>query len=325
MSKNIVIITEKPGISRHISPVAVELNPSSNITFVHTLAIGLYDFKYPRNLKMHDFPIILKPQWKPRNLEGNACKPHQMIKGELVAMNLTIQQVFANADKIIFALPPDRTGIHAFQVLLSQCCSEVVLNQRIQAVVFHTLSAKDIKSAFERNDSTEDAWFINGYKEAEAKKHFDYNFNVNSAVIFGEVLTTVGVDRSKFILSKYGLVILYYLRSVKQILDDELLSRMCNKWVGTGKYQGGNVGSVISRWEIIHQMIDVGLVKYDGRYLKLAEKGELFLSKLHPDCCDLDLPFRLDLWFNEGLTSIPKIDKYIRTLFGKQKRLFNKI
>lgn len=58
--------------------------------------------------------------------------------------------------------------------------------------------------------------------------------------------------------------------------------------------------------------------------LKPTALGETFLSALHPDCEDRDLAGRLHLWCEEGLASArPKIDRYIRTFFGKQMRFLS--
>jgi hypothetical protein len=44
------------------------------------------------------------------------------------------------------------------------------------------------------------------------------------------------------------------------------------------------------------------------------------LNRLHPDCEDPDLPFRLHAWCEAGAAAKPAIDRYIKTFFGKQKR-----
>lgn len=324
MSKNIVIVIDKASQACNLHPIASSLYPNSAITFVSTLEFGLYDFKYPRHLKMHDFPITLNPEWKERHFIDGAIKACQVVDRKVVAIKDPIESVLNNANEVICAVSPDRTGIHAFMTLISHCCGDKAYNG-MKALMIPITTKKAITGAFREDLSTQDEWFVKKYEEAKIKKYFDYNFNLNSAVIFGQVLSNVKILRSNFILSKNGLVILYYLKSVNQIQSEELLSKMSGQWIGTGKYQNGSVGSVISKWEIIFQLIDVGLVKYENGILSLSDKGELFLSQLHPDCCDLDLPFRIEAWCKDFANAGPRIDRYIRTIFGKQKKFFNKL
>ena len=52
--------------------------------------------------------------------------------------------------------------------------------------------------------------------------------------------------------------------------------------------------------------------------------GRAFLEKLHPDCEDPDLPFRLSEWQHDPATGHAKAQRYLRTWFGKQKRFMNR-
>lgn len=48
--------------------------------------------------------------------------------------------------------------------------------------------------------------------------------------------------------------------------------------------------------------------------------GAVTLSHLHPDCQDMDLPGRMNEWQNQWPASRGKIERYLRTFFGKQLR-----
>lgn len=54
--------------------------------------------------------------------------------------------------------------------------------------------------------------------------------------------------------------------------------------------------------------------------LGLTAQGEAFLSALHPDCEDADLPFRLRQWEASWPVSRPSVERYLRTFFGKAAR-----
>lgn len=325
MSKKIVIVTDKVHYSKDLLPAALKFFPNCEIYFVHIFSIGLYEFAYPKNLKMKDFPIVAQPKWKSRDL-GDA--PHTVCKAtgsELVPTGLCVQATLASADEIVCAVLPERTGVHAFKTLILHCCGEEAYNSKIRVASTYSRSEKGLYDAFENGGTTHDEWFVKEHERAEVKRYFEYNFNLNSAVIFGQALDRVGVDRSKFILSKNSLVVLYYLRKIDQIGDIDYLRLMRGNWVGTGKHQNGWVGSIPTQSTIIFQLIDVGLVSSEDRYYKISEKGRTLLTLLHPDCCDLDLPFRLETWCQTGLSVLPSIDRYIKTVFGKQKRFLNKI
>lgn len=320
----IVIVTDKPIGSRIIFPIANKYFKDSEITFIHTLTIGHFDFKYPKNLKMRDFPILLEPEWKVRNVESKILKPLQMVDGELLPINASIKEVISNADEIVFACYPDRSEIFSFQILLTEYCDNATLERPQKAVWISNRTECSVKMAFESQRHTHEMWFQKSYAEAQIKKYFDFNFNVNSSAIFGLVFDHIGLDRSKFILSKFSLVVLYFIRKTVSIKNSDLFMIMHEQWKGTGKFPTGTLGSITSRHEIVHQLINMNLLLDESGYLSLSGVGERFLDHLHPDCCDLDLPFRIESWMIDYENSLPKIDKYIRTVFGKQIRYFQK-
>lgn len=320
MHKRITIVTDKPSVSRSIAQIASKKYPHAEITFVHTLGLGLYWFNYPKQIKMDEVPFIQQPQWKLRQIETNAVKVLEIRGDEFVFSNHGVKETLNRADEIICAVDFDPTGVHAFQTLIAQSCGEEALKRPMKVVQLYAFTEQLITEAFDKNFSNKDDLFMALYEQAKIKRYFEFNFNVNSAVLFGRALGNVGIDRSAFILSKYSLAILYYLKNIDHLFLDEMLNRMHGKWEGTGKYQKGSIGSVTSRAEMISKLIDIGLLDLNDKNISLSIKGRDFLSKLHPDCCDLDLPFRIDLWCKEGNTAYPKINRYIRTLFGKQKK-----
>lgn len=325
MCKNLVIVTEKVNHSQFIATFATKLFPNCNVHFIQILSIGLYDFKYPRHLKMRDFPVVKAVEWKLRYEEiGFGNRVFLLVNNGLKPTHLSIEETLKTADEIVCALVPERTLIHSFKTLILNSCGKDKYHSKMRAIPINLLSEKSITQAFLSECSTEDEWFVDLYKQAKVRKYFDYNFNLNSAAIMGRALAKVGVDQGRFILSKNSLIVMYYLRQVGQIGHIDFLKIMNGNWSGTGKYQKGSIGSIASQSTILEQLNEVGLIcgLYDD--IKLSEKGESLLAELHPDCCDLDLTFRLDAWMEEGERSQPQIDRYIKTMFGKQKRFFSK-
>jgi hypothetical protein len=113
------------------------------------------------------------------------------------------------------------------------------------------------------------------------------------------------------------------------MLDGQVINLM-QKWAGTGRYParagaaGLRFGSAASRLPILDNLLGAGLLartEVDGKHaVQVSARGQELLNRLHPDCEDPDLPFRLHAWCEAGAASKPAIDRYIKTFFGKQKR-----
>lgn len=79
------------------------------------------------------------------------------------------------------------------------------------------------------------------------------------------------------------------------------------------------IGNCVSRHQILTNLNDLGLTREDPKAVVLTKLGQAFIGVLHKDCYDPHLPRRLIEWRRAGLdASKPKIDRYIKTFFGKQ-------
>lgn len=110
---------------------------------------------------------------------------------------------------------------------------------------------------------------------------------------------------------------------------------MMARWSGTGRYTQKHqvpgahrvsLGSPASMHKIIENLGMAGLLdghqesEQEPALWQISERGLALIDRLHPDCEDPDLPFRLDAWAAAGYASMPAIDRYVRTFFGKQLR-----
>ena len=87
------------------------------------------------------------------------------------------------------------------------------------------------------------------------------------------------------------------------------------------KYSG--LASPTSRYPIIQQLVQDGFLKRKNtkRHVTvITPEGERFLEQLHQGCQDPDQPYRISDWAKlpEDVAKA-KIDRYMRTFFGKQK------
>ncbi|RCT89658.1 hypothetical protein [Acinetobacter baumannii] len=326
MQKTIVYIVEKPPIARELSPYFLLKYPSDNIYIIPTLYIGLYQFNYPRGLKHTDMPFIGTPKWKPRIFEhfpNPVFEIQSNGKSVFKKSRKTPKEILNMADQIVFAADPDQSGVLAFHTLLKECLGEANAVMKRDALLLHTLAPKALQHTVNYPSNTLDDWFIHARNCGLAKSFFDYNFNTNSLILFGEILRKYGVNTNNFIMSKYTLQVLYDLLN-NSAKNEDYLKKMSSGWVGTGRYAKGQIGSVASRHAIIENLLANRLIKTIDGMFHVTPLGQVFLESLHPDCQDADLPFRINEWMLTWPDSQPKIERYIKTFFGKQKRFADK-
>lgn len=319
-----IIVTEKPSIAARLAPFLAERWPDNDTLLVCSIPYGNIRFRYPRGMSWRDFPCVSEPRyglaaweyWRPQRLA-----PDGRLTPE--AIDTT---AFRNAHEIVFANDPDATGAVSFAILLEHLDLGAKL-ATAPALCVMDLSDKGIRRALDGVASFRPA-FDGPLAAGRVKRYFDWNWNVNALAIFGEALRACGIDTQKAPpLSKYGLQLLYFLADAPKeeaMLTSRLFDHM-EHWHGTGKYAAAGaerLGSVASFAAILENLSTTGLLtKTPSRPVKLTPTGRTLLSRLHPDCRDQDLPFRLAEWGARGLDDArPAIDRYIRTYFGKQMR-----
>lgn len=335
MSQKIVYVCEKPSITKLFSEYAEQVHPHDEVYFINILTFGLHHFQYPRGLKHSDFPYLANVKMKFNESQEPLVSMKQIIlfsQREQAYFKINPYQqaidILQTADRIIFACDGDYRGVVAFHHLLKETLGEEKALQQYEAIVLMLTTAQGVRDAVDRGLTTHDDWYVSGREYGLAKQYFDYNFNLNSFAILGDALAFVGIDRARFHLSKYILQAFYFVAQHEGEFGSESeLYVGLHDWKGTGKYgpyKKYGLGSIISRTEIVLKLAESGLLEQRDRKIFLSSKGKVLLSVLHPDCCDLDLPFRIHDWCQDFEQSKPKMDRYLRTLFGKQKRYFAK-
>lgn len=334
---HILIVTDKQAASRTIAPYARAHWPSANITFVHTVPYGNFRFTYPRGLKLQDYPLVSEPRYTLNSWDTWFCPPFVMAADGTLAKGVMSRELFFDADLIVYACDPCSSDAVAFDVLMDAVFGDARALDA-PALQLNGLDQASIKRAFSEIrpfGSTYEQHLLYG----RVKFYFDWNWNTNALAILGEAQRRVGVPAEAPPLSKYALQLLYALRNEQPVKDGPLVHRMAN-WPGTGRYrhlQGRGdtrLGSAASRQQIINNLVAAGLLdrtflgmtrplgEFESRPSTLtpSERGRALLARLHPDCEDADLPFRLSAWCEQGDEAKPAIDRYIKTFFGKQKR-----
>jgi hypothetical protein len=327
---NIVIATEKPSIARELAPSVRAHWPHDTITFFNVVPYGNILHSYPRGLKVSDFPYIGRPKDKLRAWADWACKPIAMAPdGTLSPLPAASPELLKQADLIVFACDPDHTGVTGFAVLMEQ----VFGDDRAKDCPAIWLNAIDSDSVRKAVAAMTPFGLVAApsLEYGRTKRFFDWHWNTNSLAVLGVAMRLVGVPVDAPPLSKYALQLLYALRSRGAMSEGAIVQLMVS-WPGTGRYTYASntprprLGSAASYSSILENLRGAGLLtaasRGDRSYdcFQVSPVGQALLRSLHPDCEDPDLPFRLDAWCAAGAASRPAIERYIRTVFGKQSR-----
>lgn len=162
-------------------------------------------------------------------------------------------------------------------------------------------------------------------------------YQFNSQRIFWRV--TLDISLPIFWPNHSRLQFLYALRR-RGTVDFEEVCRWAREWKGTGKYQTGTTDWLRMYPSSITAPYLGARLTLNGRFdynlvaerfgpgstkVRLTDNGERFLSALHPDCEDPDMPFRVHEWcLMPREEANQRMDRYIRTFFGKQKRFMSR-
>lgn len=336
----LAIIAEKPLNVRHTAQLLPEYFP--DVDFSQTpICFPVFDwyegetnrFVLPHDLGYASLPAVGDPSYRritferargrvgPKELGGEA-KP---VSEEEAA------RYYANADVILALMDPNSSSAHLAERVLTDLIGFVPMD-RVLYPWIDSFSEVNLRNSLREMKAFED--HAARYSMAgRIKRFFDFNYLANSTPLFGAAARACDLP---FSVSKFGLQVLYHAKDSGPQSDGTRLAQM-SRWKGSGRYQASNhygLGSPVSRPAILKQLEKAGYLERTGLgrtgergsgRTQLSPKGELFLSHLHPDCRDPDLPFRIDDWMGMPEPEAQeKIGKYIRTYFGKQKRFMGK-
>lgn len=315
-----LIITEHPRVAAKLATV---IKDTPDVFILATHAINVLQFQYPTHIKWNDLPYVMNIAFKRCNLDD--CNNYkQNVGGSLTPTTLTTED-FNKFDTIIFACDPDHRGVMMFDTLIKQNLSNP--NVSIKFLFLESLSEEYLEKAW-TNQYEDTTGFMRNLNNARIKYYLDYNWNLNSHAILNKTLRSAGIDTTKT-FSKYSLQLYYWmLKHMDYNWTETKLVMNLESWYGTGKYsevQQISMGSPSSFAGIIQNLVDLKLIfKYKNNTYRLTDAGIKLSKRLHKDCCDLDLPFRIYEWSKLGFDDAqPLINRYLNTFFGKQKRYLN--
>ncbi|WP_411839821.1 hypothetical protein [Paracoccus sp. ME4] len=306
---------------------------------------GGFSMRLPRSLPISAVPAIYEPLW--------AVSALQVYDQDVAWQDVDgVDLITGWKGQIVCACDPDPAGSYVFRNLLRLARPDLA-DDHFPDLWLKDLSEKTIISAMSDPGSTAYGRRVCLLAMAEAKRFFDANWAVNALPTFRQVLCDVAVPPEHRFLSKYALQLLYELRNRVPLTESDILKLMCGR-VGTGKYgqleHEVAMGSAASRSTILDTLKAMGLISVSETrdipisaesfawrvargysrqedphvvtrdYIAISDRGRALLDRIHPKTRDPDLPFRLLEWGRTWPESRPQIERYIRTVFGRQKR-----
>jgi hypothetical protein len=320
----ILVFGEKLHASSWYAPHLSRTFPNSQITIVHCNYLGILQPKLPRGRKLNEYPMTVGLDWTPkRSLTHPAGCWVCTVDGDRVIRvpgPHDFSSLLLQSDEVIYAADPDHSSCRNFVAFLDFYGSEEERSKKHRAAVISSWSQVDLVRSFSNFVIFED-YFERSAKYGICKSYFDLNYAANALAVFGNLLRSLGMPAQESYLSKYTLQLLYWFADQDRPHSESHVYHFLSHWKGTGKYHStwNKMGSPASMGVIINNLKNMRLVDTWDRRLVISTQGRRLVEAMHPNCRDSDLLYRLDEWCNQGLSvSKPKIDKYIRTFFGRQ-------
>lgn len=327
-----VVIVTKPSYALAAVPALLKRHPGKRIIGILDGAVSLLTFDYPRGQSMADYPFVSEPRWRPNPERMKHDVAYEVTDGTRRPLREDPFQIVRGADVIICADGDYYGGAANFHNLMIHAGGGDLARRPHDMLRYISAMPDKVARQVEAMGTTLDRDYIVNRDGGLVKRRFDWCFAVNSQALLGNAYRKATGRALAVPIGKYGLQLLYAMRDGGAMTESGLLGLLA-RWPGTGRYATEAkptiwMGSPISVSEILRDvtgsgLVDTTVVDVDGRTrttFALNDAGRAFLDLLHPDCRDPDLPWRMKAWQEEGLSAEPKIDRYVRTFFGKQKR-----
>jgi hypothetical protein len=346
--KKIVLICEKPSLAKYVIDELYFVEPEmDHAAFAIGWASEFYllnsAFRFKRGESYSSFPLVREPEYKEidfdgRYLDAEKCMAAKRgISSDQAGRRTTafdavidMQEFVAcvrNADVVYIAIDPCASGYHA-QLRVRRWLSDLGGAFEVKHIQLFSLTSADIHVGVRDADEIPD--LETKAKLSVVRRYFDYNYLLNAFPVMGMTFEKAFGKRFRWPLSKHELQLLYFLRDRKRLSDGQIIHEM-SRWRGTGRYdrKGGyddGMGNPASRATILDNLVKQGFLERASGKVVISEQGKRLLDFLHPDCEDPDQVLRIYEWAQLPVeVAKSKIDRYVKTFFGKQKRYLSKV
>jgi len=339
-----LIITEKPQLFDALAPRAAERWPGEEIIMICSMPYILNVYSYPRGLAYNEYPLLGEPAYKKtesRFEDGSFTMAVLVAEGKAgQRYRMSFKQArkeMLRAEHLVFAGDWDHAGVWGMERMLELLAPERDGTQFEVAIINAGLDESSLRRVLGDLRAPTDPRYQALKNAALVKRYFDYNFNTNSLSILGQLYRSAAESNQPVLITKNMVQILIEAAKTGEILETGRLKEnsLCH-WKGTGKYDPRDceayewwlhgMGSAASRPSLLKQMTSLGLLEAldEGKYpirFGITAFGRDFASRLHKDCADPDLTFRLCHWMSKPIEEAKLlIDAYLMSFFRKQKR-----
>ena len=326
----VLFVCEKASQARNMRIAWETVRP--DIPFVAVLACTYHPAGFrprlPRYLPYHEIHLV-EPEYFTRE-DLPISSGGQTWPEEFWARDILARQALGLADILVCATDTDPRGVFAFTNLLRHMAPERA-DRAWPFLRLETEQREAVIQAIKHPASTRDEDFCQAIRMSEARRFFDANWAAQSLPVFEATLFNLEIPYRDGFISKYGLQLLWFLKENPAPSPFGDIVRAMGKWTGTGRYEansGIGLGCPISRSRILEDLLRMGLIEVSENSLAsdhlerlcISDRGLRFLERVHPKLHDPDLPFRLESWARSWPESRPAVERYIRTIFGRQRR-----
>jgi hypothetical protein len=344
MSKTLTIIAEKPALLINLYQRLSEENQSyftnyDKIEVINLIGFGLYKFKYPSHTKYNSYPMIKEIEYKyntslvykPRNPSKDLPELFYLLS--LEELPNYIENLKEAKNDLFIITDCDYSGADSAMRFLTINYGEEWKNNfnNIYSYLFDNPFVENtnlkLQSVFKKPNTI---LFEDFAEKASVKRYFEYNYNINSIVLFGEVLNKVLNVKTTNYLSKYIVQALHFINKAELTRFSEVgFFRKLDKV----KYKENiiKVGSPASIGSIIDFIIRLPIWDIDTITTKnsntrlIYTKNENFyklMDILVKHTFDPYLQNRINKWCNmeDKLEAKRLIDTYLIQMFDRQKK-----
>ena len=155
--------------------------------------------------------------------------------------------------------------------------------------------------------------------QGESRSFIEATFQVGGLRVFGPIVEEVGLAGAT--ITMRNLQLLYWLRSQHPLTRPEVIREMA-AWRGTGRNDVVAFEPSVTASALLDGMVKDDLLWEMGSPTKrvlVSPKGIALLTRLHPACEDMDLPWRLIRWEQAWPASELEAERYVRSFIGRQR------
>ncbi|XAI97136.1 hypothetical protein [Dolichospermum phage Dfl-JY45] len=294
----VVLIVEKPNLSRRIAAPAAAAWPDRDILAVHTCAFAAVRFARPpaidacsdASVPIPAFALAPSHLWQPVRLTpaGVIEPPPDMDPTALI-----------REGEIVFACDPDPSGVVTFANIVRLVRGAGPID--CAALRLFTLAPEHIRQAFIRVERF--AAFSAELEAGDRKRFFDWAWACFAAHAFAPHLHIVGVRAPGVFLSKWQL---------------HALGLLSNGPMPEGELVAHLPGSACSNPAVVQSLHHRRLVALNAqRALTLTNQAAALLDRLPANTPDMNLPERLRSWIAMPADPRHAMLDYLRAFFAK--------